>query len=463
MIGRNSRARASSTLDRGPSSTDAVQSRLKSSSTQRDAKGSARSKRWYAATLANTSESLPRVGRNPSRNNWSSAMAPQTSLPCVSAWISTCGPGSRGDMGPDIGNTRVARCVRGEIRKRHLDGRDRALRTAHASMRRHTRAWLTARVRRAHAAQTWSARRRMNVSQRASCSSETHSLGWCACSMCPGPQMIVEMSALWNKRRLGAERHLAEVVRATADLAEFGDLAAAVRVEPGHGRKLVELDIGRGTDGVHVRQQCRGKALDLGQQCVRIVEGQVPEFEIEGAVARHDVERRAAVDHTGMDRRVGHVVGGIEAAPIAKPASHVRQERDDFAGDLHRVHPSRGQRGMRLMAAHAAAVAFLALVRDHQMHARRLADDASRRLDAARGHVRDQAPDADATHFFVVRKREMQRTLQSAAQEFRHERQRCRRKALHVGGAAAVQPVADQRRLNGGVSHGWPSTGTTSV
>ena len=47
-----------------------------------------------------------------------------------------------------------------------------------------------------HPMQTWSARRRMNVSQRASCSSDTHSLGWCACSMCPGPQMIVEMSAL---------------------------------------------------------------------------------------------------------------------------------------------------------------------------------------------------------------------------------------------------------------------------
>ena len=49
-------------------------------------------------------------------------------------------------------------------------------------------------------------------------------------------------------------------------------------------------------------------------------------------------------------------------------------------------------------------------------------------------------------------------------QELGHEREAGRREALHVGDAAAVQAVADRRRAsNGSVSHGWPSTGTTSV
>ena len=38
----------------------------------------------------------------------------------------------------------------------------------------------------------------MNASQRPSCSSDTHSLGWCACSMWPGPQITVAISAPWN-------------------------------------------------------------------------------------------------------------------------------------------------------------------------------------------------------------------------------------------------------------------------
>ena len=38
----------------------------------------------------------------------------------------------------------------------------------------------------------------MKVSQPASCSSVTHSLGWCACSMWPGPQITVGIDARWN-------------------------------------------------------------------------------------------------------------------------------------------------------------------------------------------------------------------------------------------------------------------------
>ncbi len=228
--------------------------------------------------------------------------------------------------------------------------------------------------------------------------------------------------------------------------AELGDLAAAVGVEARHHRQWVELDIRGRVHRVHFRQQRRREAPDLGQQGVGIVEGQVPKFEIEAAVARHDVERGAAAHHAGVDGRVGYVVGRVVDAAITKTARHVRQERDDLAGDLHGVHAARRQRGMRLVSTHAAAVALLALVRDDQVHAGGFADDATGRLDASRADVRDQAPHADTADFLVVRQREVQRALEPAAQEFRNERQRDRRKALHVGGATAVESVADDRR-----------------
>ena len=82
---------------------------------------------------------------------------------------------------------------------------------------------------------------------------------------------------------------------------------------------------------------------------------------------------------------------------------------DDLAGDLHRVDAVRRQRRMRLVAAHAAAPALLALVRDDELHAGRLADDAAERLHAARDDVGDQPPHADAADLLVVGQREMQR------------------------------------------------------
>ena len=184
------------------------------------------------------------------------------------------------------------------------------------------------------------------------------------------------------------------------------------------------------------------KRRDLGEQRLGIVERQMPELEIEAAIARHDVECGPAAYHAGVNRRVRHVVRGVESAAITEAARHLGQERHDLAGDLHGVDAARRQRRVRLVAAHAAAEAPLALVRDDQPHPGRLADDAARRLDAARDDVLQQAAHADAADFLVVRQREMQRALEPAAQELRHERESDRRKALHVGDAASVQPVA---------------------
>src|SRR6202521_1033699 len=50
-------------------------------------------------------------------------------------------------------------------------------------------------------------------------------------------------AGVMEKRRLAAEGNLAEFVRAGARLAQLGDLAAAVRVEAGQRRDVIELDV----------------------------------------------------------------------------------------------------------------------------------------------------------------------------------------------------------------------------
>ena len=78
-----------------------------------------------------------------------------------------------------------------------------------------------------------------------------------------------------------------------------------------------------------------------------------------------------------MNRRVGHVVRGIERTAIAEAARHLREKGHELARDLDRVDAVGCQCGVRFVAAHAAAVALFSLVRDDDTHARRLADDAA--------------------------------------------------------------------------------------
>ena len=50
----------------------------------------------------------------------------------------------------------------------------------------------------------------------------------------------------------------------------------------------------------------------------------------------------------------------------------------------------------------------------------------------------------------------MDRALEAARQHFRHERQRGRDEALHVGGAAAVEPAVALGSVKGSLDQGWP-------
>ena len=78
-------------------------------------------------------------------------------------------------------------------------------------------------------------------------------------------------------------------------------------------------------------------------------------------------------------------------------------------------------------------------MRDHRLHQRGFTDDARLRPDARCRQIGNHAPDADATDFFIVRERKVQRRIQPTFDEFRQQRQRHRNKAFHVRGAAPIK------------------------
>jgi hypothetical protein len=80
----------------------------------------------------------------------------------------------------------------------------------------------------------------------------------------------------------------------------------------------------------------------------------------------------------------------------------------------------RRERRMRLLAAHAAAVAVHALVRDGRHHAGGLADDAGQRLDAGVAQVGDQLLHAEAADLFLVAEGEVDRERASLFRNARH-------------------------------------------
>ena len=349
----------------GLSSTSAVHSRLKSSSTQRDANGSAAIEALVRGDVGEARTTACRApGGIPSRSSQSSAIAPQTSLPCVSAWSRTCGPARRGE-GPDVAECRCCRrAQRARSGNADLD-RWRAPAIADDRAGRCTGA-------RVMSAQTRSASRRMNASHCASCSSATHSFGWCACAMWPGSADDRRDRGVVEQRCLGAERYLAEVARAAASASQLGDLAVAVGVEARSRRQArrTRCRCRRDTACIAGSEVARAYGRTSAKSASGSSNGRWRNLEIEAAVARHDVEGRPAVDHARMHRRVRHVVRGVESRRVAEARAHLGQLSDDLAGDLHGVDAVRRQRRMRLVAAHAAAPALLALVRDDEFASR---------------------------------------------------------------------------------------------
>ena len=179
----------------------------------------------------------------------------------------------------------------------------------------------------------------------------------------------------------------------------------------------------------------------LAQQRLRIITRQVAEFKIEHAFMRHDVQRRAAMDHAGVHCRVSHVEATVIRTPVTVPPRHLFQKRHRLGGRLHGIDAIGRIGRVRSQSAHGAAVTLLALVCNHRPHFRRLADNARQRLDARLHHVGQQIAHAEAADFLVIGKRQVHRRLQATPDEFRHYCQRASDETFHVGSAAAVEPT----------------------
>ena len=82
-----------------------------------------------------------------------------------------------------------------------------------------------------------------------------------------------------------------------------------------------------------------------------------------------------------------------------------------------------------------------ALVAGHAVHHRRLADDHRRGLRQPVQQVRDHQRRAEAADLLVMGQHDLQRPLHPGLQRQRHRRQRQRVEALHVAGAAAIEPA----------------------
>ncbi|KTT87946.1 hypothetical protein NS44R_15140, partial [Mammaliicoccus sciuri] len=79
------------------------------------------------------------------------------------------------------------------------------------------------------------------------------------------------------------------------------------------------------------------------------------------------------------------------------------------------------------------------LVADDHLHPGRLADEAAERLHALARDLAQHRTDTDAADLLVIGDRKMDRRLQVDLDHLRHHSGTDRDKALHVGGAAAVQ------------------------
>jgi hypothetical protein len=179
----------------------------------------------------------------------------------------------------------------------------------------------------------------------------------------------------------------------------------------------------------------------------RVGAGQVAEFIAELGVARHHVVGDAAVELPDAGGAEGHVETLVARLVGLKALGHVAQLADHARRHLDGIDRLRRERGVRLLAAHAAFVAVDALVRGGRHHAGGLADDAGQRRDAGVLHVGDQLAHAQAADFLVVTERQMHRERRLAVQEIAGVGQRHADKTLHVAAAAAVEPaVADRSR-----------------
>ena len=100
-------------------------------------------------------------------------------------------------------------------------------------------------------------------------SSAMYSLGLCATSIEPGPQMTVGMSASLEQTGLGGEADLADGIGAGERLRQAHQLVIGGHVEAVGVVHLLEADAGGGAHRAHLRQHDRlGIAAHFGEEHV---------------------------------------------------------------------------------------------------------------------------------------------------------------------------------------------------
>src|SRR5580658_8567694 len=324
---RISRARSSSTECRGPSSTSTSQTRLMSSSTKREAVGWRGSKRWNASRLTKPKVSRPRVGASPARSRRSSTMAPEISLPCVSASSATCGPGSAA--------TRV------------VNPRTPVLPSAQGAMSgtasRTSNGGAGGRVTRGP----------MHIA------SDEQPVRQAADEGVAGVELVLRDPLVWLVR-LGDVAGAADdggdvgrlVVAALGAVADFsgavcpgdlldhrGQFMVGRERHPRHGVAYLEAKPSGRIDCVHCRLDVRGdvgfQAFDLAHA---VIAGDGAPLHDELGVLGDDVEDAAALDGADMDGGVRRVESVLERAFLGEPSRLGCHVTHRLGGGVDRVH-----------------------------------------------------------------------------------------------------------------------------
>ena len=175
--------------------------------------------------------------------------------------------------------------------------------------------------------------------------------------------------------------------------------------------------------------------------------GQIAKFVAKLGIARHHVVGDTAVELTDAGGAERHVKAFVARLVGLKAFGHVAQLANHARRHFDGVHRLRRQRGMRLLAAHAALVAVHALVRRGRQHAGGFAHDAGQRGNAGVFHVGDQPLHAEAADFLVVAQRQVHGKGRGAVQKISGVRQRHADKTLHVAAAPAIKlAVLDRGR-----------------
>ncbi len=112
---------------------------------------------------------------------------------------------------------------------------------------------------------------------------------------------------------------------------------------------------------------------------------------------------------------------------------------DQLGGVFDGVDAVGCDRGVAGETVERGAYAVLALVADDDLHLGWLADESTERPYFLLRDLGKHRPHADATDLLVIGDRQMNRHCQLRFQHLRHHREAYRDKALHVGGAAAVE------------------------